>query len=672
TVLIQHEFGLFDREGTEFQKLLEAITKPVIVVFHTVLPNPDQVFRKKVIDIASSCESLIVMTNNSSKILQSDYNIDGNKINVIPHGTHLVKHLDKIKLKKKYNLENKKVLSTFGLLSSGKSIETSLNALPSIVAENSDVKFLIMGKTHPGVVKHEGEKYREMLIAKVKDLGLEENVEFINKYLSLDELLEYLQLTDVYLFTSKDPNQAVSGTFAYAMSCGCPIVSTPIPHALEVLEDAGIIFDFGNSEKLTVAVNKLLGDDDLRTNIKLNGLHKMAATSWENTAEAHALIFQKSAKNNFPLWYRIPEINISHIQRLTTDFGMVQFSKLNRPDLSSGYTLDDNARALVAISDYYAETKDEKSLPLMDIYLEFIKYCMQPEGNFVNYVNIESHYTMQNTEVNLEDSNGRAIWALGHVISLGDKLPKSLVDDAESMIRKTTGHAYTLHSTRAMAFALKGYCGWHSELFSSEAKVMIRTFANRLLQMYRHEAEEGWQWFESYMTYGNAVLSEAMLSAYVQTGNTDYMNAADTSFNFLLSHTMKDDGITAISNRSWHFKGQKPERFGEQPIDIAYTILALAKFYDVTGDIDYLDKLRTAFYWFLGKNHLGQIIYNPSTGGCYDGLEETHVNLNQGAESTESYLMARMTTEKYLLSNSTKEKEGKTFYKEEDQVALPS
>src|SRR5690606_31071438 len=129
--------------------------------------------------------------------------------------------------------QNRQILSTFGLLSSGKNIETTLDALTDVVRTKPDVLFLIIGKTHPGIVRREGEMYREMLEDKVAANGLQDNVKFINKYVPLDELLEYLQLTDIYLFTSKDPNQAVSGTFSYAMSCGCAIISTPIPHARE-------------------------------------------------------------------------------------------------------------------------------------------------------------------------------------------------------------------------------------------------------------------------------------------------------------------------------------------------------------------------------------------------------------------------------------------------------
>ena len=301
-VLIQHEFGLYEQSNSvDFLQFIYSINKPIVMVFHTVLPRPDAVFQTKVKRIAAVCASIIVMTHNSAAILNRDYGVSETKISVIPHGTHLVPHLDKAILKEKYGLVGKKVVSTFGLISSGKSIETTLDALPEIIKLNPDIMFLAIGKTHSGVVKSEGEKYRKFLESKVEALNLHNHVRFINEFLPLPDLLEYLQLTDIYLFTSKDPNQAVSGTFCYAMSCGCPIISTPIPHAKEVLtNDTGIIVDFEHPQQLANAVNLLLGDDALRQSIRINILQQMAATAWENSAIAHALLFQKVIESNEP------------------------------------------------------------------------------------------------------------------------------------------------------------------------------------------------------------------------------------------------------------------------------------------------------------------------------------------------------------------------------------
>jgi glycosyltransferase involved in cell wall biosynthesis len=647
-VLIQHEFGFFNKQEQSFLQFLCELSKPIVIVFHTVLPHPDEQLKAKIKSIAVICESIIVMTHHSANILVNDYGVLSQKISVIAHGTHLVPHLSEKFLKQKYGLEGRKVLTTFGLLSSGKSIETTIEAMPAIVKSNPEVMFLVIGKTHPEVIKTEGEKYREKLEDKVELYHLSDHVKFINSYLALPDLLEYLQLTDIYLFTTNDPNQAVSGTFAYAMSCACPIISTPIPHAKEVLtDDTGIIFDFQNSQQLADDVIRLLSDNQLRQNISSNTLQKIVSTAWENSAVAHAMLFEKLAGNKITIRYNFPEINLSHLKQMTTDIGIIQFSKINQPDQSSGYTLDDNARAMVAMGMHFKLTRDEKDLYYIQKYLSFIKRCLQPAGNFLNYLDQNEQFTDQNKATNLDDSNGRAIWALGHLLSLKDLLPEGIIVEAETMIEKALLRIETVHSTRAMAFAIKGIYFYHGYSKSPESIVLVKTLANRLVQMYKHEAVLNWEWFEGYLTYANSILPEAMLYAWLLTKEVVYKDIAMTSLHFLLSQTFNANGIEVISNKDWLLKGQEAGHFGEQPIDVAYTIMTLHKFYSVFHQEEYRKKMETAFNWFLGNNRLHQIIYNPCTGGCYDGLEETHVNLNQGAESTVSYLMARITMDKY-------------------------
>lgn len=649
-VLLQHEFGLFRKNEAELFKFLSNISRPLIIVFHTLLPNLNELLKENIKVIGKLAHSIIVMTNSAAQILKNDYGIDSKKISVIPHGTHLVPHSNKELLKEKYYMSGKKVLSTFGLISSGKSIETTLDAMPSIIKENNDVLFLIIGKTHPSVVKKEGEKYRMMLDQKIQDLQLQNHVLFVNSFLPLPQLLDFLQLTDIYLFTSNDPNQAVSGTFSYAMSSGCPIISTPIPHANEVLsEDAGIIIDFGNSEQLAKETNRLLKDSKLRKSISSNGLHKIVPTAWENSAIAHALLFEKIGDENLILNYRIPEINLDHIKKLTTDFGMIQFSIINQPDINSGYTIDDNARAMVAMCMHFELKKDKTDLEYIKIYLNFISSCLQEDGAFLNYVDEKGHFTNQNYETNLEDSNGRAIWALGYLISLESIFPTALVEKVKKTLERASNNVLKMHSTRAMAFAIKGLYYANTKEKSQKNTAIIKELADRMVQMYKHESKPNWNWFESYLTYGNSILPEAILCAYLSTGNTNYKHIAKTSFDFLLDKTFDDKSIKVISNKGWMTKDQTTKIRaigGEQPIDVAYTILALSKFAKAFNDQEYTRKMKIAFSWFLGNNHLHQIIYNPCTGGCYDGLEDTYINLNQGAESTVSYLMARLCIEK--------------------------
>jgi hypothetical protein len=432
------------------------------------------------------------------------------------------------------------------------------------------------------------------------------------------------------------------------MSCACPIISTPIPHAKEFLsENTGIIFDFNNSDQLANSVIRLLNDEQLRRNISSNALQKIVSTSWENSAVSHAMLFKEISGGKISIQYNLPKIKLDHLKQMTTFTGIIQFSKINQPDISSGYTLDDNARALITTCMYLKMTGNQESIDEIRKYLAFIKLCQQPAGNFLNYVDKDNIFTDQNKTTNLDDANGRAIWALGYVASLTNLLPREITLEAEKIIKKSLTRISMVHSTRAIAFIIKGLYYYHKSIQLSTELVILKTLADRLVQMYKHESNKEWEWFESYLTYANSILPEAMLYAWLITKDEKYKEVAVSSVNFLLSQIFNENGINVISNKSWLHKGIKPERYGEQPIDVAYTIMTLSKFYDVFNDEEYRIKMETAFNWFLGNNHLHQIIYNPCTGGCYDGLEETQVNLNQGAESTVSYLMARLTMEKY-------------------------
>ncbi|KAF0131655.1 MAG: group 1 glycosyl transferase [Bacteroidetes bacterium] len=655
-VLSQHEFGFYNEsQGADFIRFLQQLTKPVITAFHTVLPRPDALFKQQVINIVEACNSVIVMTYASKAVLEQDYGIPSEKIEVIAHGTHLVSNNSKAFLKEKYALSEHKVLSTFGLMSSGKGIETTLDALPLIIKTNPEVMFLIIGKTHPQVIKNDGEVYRQMLEKKIVELKIENHVRFVNQYLSLPVLLEYLRLTDIYLFTSIDPNQAVSGTFSYAMSCGCALISTPIPQAIELLDvNTGIIIDFHNPKQLADGVKRLLNDEPLRKNMGLNTLHKIAPTTWENSAIAHALLIEKTLDHRYSIQYSPPEIKLDHLKHMTTDVGLIQFSKINQPDIETGYTLDDNARALVTMCMHYELTHDKDDLKLIETYVYFIQFCQQKNGDFLNYVNKDKEFTLQNTESNLDDANGRAIWALGYLLSLSDLIPAEMLSRAEIIFERSLIQMETVFSPRAMAFAIKGLYYYLMSNNSPDKLNLLITLANRLVQMYKHESSFTWNWFEEYLTYANSILSEAMLNAWILTGKEIYKEIATSTFDFLLATTFNENGIEVISNNKWFVRGQIAARFGEQPIDVAYTIMTLSKFYNAFKEEGYRLKMETAFNWFLGNNRLHQIIYNPCTGGCYDGLEEHQVNLNQGAESTVSYLMARLTIEKYRLSENPK------------------
>jgi glycosyltransferase involved in cell wall biosynthesis len=655
-VHIQHEFGLFGGNyGDYLLDFLNVIKKPVTYTFHSVIPNPNNELKTFVKLLLSYSNSVFVMTNQSKEILMKDYDIDEKIITCVPHGTHIVIYETPDQAKEKFNIQDRKVLSTFGLLGEGKNIETGLQALPKIIEKEPNVLYLIIGKTHPNLIKDGVDAYRDKLEGIVEDLNLKDNVRFINQYLDTNELLDYLKATDVYLFTSKDPNQAVSGTFSYAMSCACPMVASKIPHTLEVLTcDCGILVDIGDVDQFAEQTIKLLADDNLREEMGINAFTKMRASSWENVAISHMNTYKTLMEDRSEIKFTYPPIQLRHIKKLTTDLGIIQFSKISIPDLSSGYTLDDNARALIAFCMHYKLTKDKEDLPYILIYLDFIERCQKPKGNFINYVDQENReHIEQNAEVNLEDSNARAIWALGTVVSIGDTLPEAISKKASKVLLNSLKWAETIQSPRSIGFATKGLYLYNTAVPNLYVAAIINKLNAKLLSNYEIHASSDWKWFENYMTYGNGILPESMLFAYLVTNKPIYKKVALDSLDFLMSKMFINKNFKVISNNGWLHKGEEPKEYGEQPIDVAYTIHTLNSFYDAFGTPEYKHKMKTAFNWFLGKNHLNQIMYNPVSGGGYDGLEKENVNLNQGAESTVCYLTARLLMEN-LKSSDTK------------------
>ena len=647
-VHIQHEFGLFGGSyGDYLFDFLNVINKPVVFTFHTVLFNPNEELKAVVKSLASHAICITVMTNRSAEILHEEYDIDPGMIEYIAHGTHLVKWATGEKLKEKYGFSGKILLSTFGLLSSGKSIETALYALPEMIENFPDVFYLVIGKTHPNNIQKDRDQYREYLEELVKVLGISDYVIFIDKYLDLQELLELLQATDIYLFTSKDPNQAVSGTFSYAMSCACPIIATSVPHTREILsKDLGYIINIGDSKQLANAGLKLLSNKKLRERMSLNAFQNTSADSWENIATRHIKMYYKLLKVQDEIIYDYPPIKLRHFNKLTTERGMIQFSKISVPDITSGYTLDDNARALIALCMHFESFKDTTVLKNIKIYMDFIERCQTPQGTFVNYIDENNRVHIKNDYVNLEDSNARAVWALGTVISLQDILPSEITNKALDCMLKCDSWIVGILSPRAIGFTIKGLYKYLQVRKESHISGHIENLASRLITRYDINREKEWKWFEENLTYANSILPESLLYAFLTTGNEAYKKTALESFNFLLSKMFVKENFRVISNRGWYQKDTEPNRYGEQPIDVFCIIASLDIFYKTFKNEAYKNMMKKAFNWFLGENHLSQIVYNPLTGGCRDGVEEKNVNINQGAESTVCYLMARIIMER--------------------------
>ncbi|OGX18574.1 MAG: hypothetical protein A3K83_00315 [Omnitrophica WOR_2 bacterium RBG_13_44_8b] len=650
-VNIQHEFGIFAGSlGSHIIPFLEALKKPSIVTLHSILPSPDEEMYRVVRAMAEHASGLVAMTRHSKELLISAYGISEDKISVIPHGIHAMPYTSSIRPKSFLGLKKKVNLLTFGFLSRGKGLEYVIEALPEVVKAYPDFLYVILGVTHPNVLREEGESYRNFLLQKVHDLNLAAHVNFYNEYVTLDELLQFLRAADVYIATSLNPNQAVSGTLSYALGTGRPVVSTSFAQAKElVTPEAGILVDFRNPSAYAQALITLLKDPAAREQLAKNAYFRTRNMTWENVALEYLKLFSKhsDAIAQASEHKRFPRVNLSHLFRLTDDFGIIQFAKLSFPDISSGYTLDDNARALIVACLCYGDHKQKEELLIrIEAYLGFIESVMGKDRRFCNYVRPDRKVdTVLNEKENLDDANGRAFWALS-VCAVTDSLPQRILDKARALIKKRLEQYHMFESPRSVAFHVKGFSLLLAKMRQwegSDFMQLIISHCDRLVSLYRAVSSSQWQWFENYLTYSNAVLPEALILGRTHTGNSDYLDVGKRTLEFLIGQTFVNRIYAPIGQDGWHHKTGERRYFDQQPEDVAAMTCALATAYAVLKDTKYNKLMRDAFNWFLGDNSLKQVVYDRATGGCYDGVGEGYINLNQGAESTTSYLLARLT-----------------------------
>lgn len=653
---IQHEFGIFGGEyGNYIIPFLEAVQKPVVVTFHTVLPNPDEKRKKVVQAIAKRSSALIVLAKIAAEILVKDYGIEKNKIHVVYHGIENVPFQSTEAAKKRLKLDGKIILLTYGLLGRGKGVEYMIKALPFLVKKYPNLLYLIVGETHPGVRKEEGEKYRNELINLAKKLKLENNVKFYNKYIPDQELIEYMLAADVYVGTNLDRNQISSGPLAEAIGGGKAVVSTPSFCAEELLSDGrGVLAKFKDPESFTKALDYVLSNPEIKKEMERQAYSFSRQMIWPNVAIQYLRIFNKVVKLREEITEKFPKIKLNHLMNLTDDFGIIQFSKHSTPDKNSGYTLDDNSRALIFTVQhsklYNRENASEISSKLTKTYIKFLEHSQETDGNFKNNHCNEEEITNPYSQ----DSFGRTIWALGFTINnSNDPLIK---DRAKKMFDKSFIYIDKLDSLRAKAFCINGlYYYYKSHGFPEILSKLIK-LADDLVNIYEHESSKDWQWFEPYLTYSNSTLPEALFFAYELTGNEKYYNIARKTLDFLTNLMLIDEEFCPIGQNGWYKRNGKRAFFDQQPLDVSCMILTYLIANNITKEKDYYDKAVLAFNWFLGKNHLKQMMYDETTGGCYDGLGKHSVNLNQGAESTISYLMARLFLEEFKKKQKEEEK----------------
>lgn len=639
---IQHEFGIFGGEyGSHLLSFLENIKKPVIVTFHTVLPEPNEKLRKIVQSIAKKSACIIVMNNKAIDILAKEYGVDKD-VFVIPHGIPTVPFMSSQAEKAKIGMKGRIVISSFGLISSNKGYEHVIDALPRVVKQFPNLVYLIIGQTHPVVRKREGEKYRIFLEKKVESLGLQEHVKFYNKYLTLNEITKYLKATDVYISSAINPNQIVSGTLSYALGCGRPVVSTPFLHAKEaVSQERGILCEFNSPKSFAESIMKVLSDTDLKDKMGMSAYYYTRHMTWPNVALAYMEVFNKYTSIMEKPLSALPKVKFSHLAGLTDDFGVIQFASNTEPETASGYTLDDNARAMIASCMHYQSSKADSELKRIMIYLNFIKYVQQSDGKLYNLVGYDRKINFKHWS---DDAHGRALWALGLLISTSS-IPSEIKAEARQVFEKALNSIEEYKSPRAAAFTLMGLCYMNTFVNSTTNIAKIRELAEFLSYLYSINSSDKWKWFERYITYSNSKLSEALLYAYLATDEKKYLDIAQESLEFLMATTFENGMLVPVGNDGWFHKEGRKAIFDQQPEDVSSMVQTLAFAHEITKNEFYKKKAHIAFQWFLGNNTLRQVIYDESTGGCYDGIGQSSINLNQGAESTISYLIARLTLE---------------------------
>ncbi|WP_196594143.1 glycosyltransferase [Pectinatus sottacetonis] len=612
-------------------ELVNKVKKPIITTFHTVLPNPNEKQQQILQFLCQKSQKVTTMAENSRILLQKIYNAPPEKIEKIHHGVPYFDFPDRETLKKTSHLEKKIIITTFGLLSPSKGIDYGIKAVGEAVRKHPDILYIILGQTHPVIRRKYGETYRHSLEQLVKDLHLEDNVLFVNKYLSKEEIAHWLKLSDIYMTPYLGQEQAVSGTLAYAAGYGRVIVSTPYPYAREMLSDKrGLLAQFKDSSSLAACINYLIENPEEKKNMEDNMSHLGKNMLWRCVVEHYSQLFSLVCHKDKDK----EQIFNKYIKRLTDDTGIFQHAVNAVPDPSEGYTSDDNARGLIMAGMLFAATKNPQYLELAVIYLRFLLYAQnkQNEGWFRNFMDYDHHFAEAKGS---EDCFGRCIWSLGFAVSL-ECFPDDIRLTADKMLQHSIKCYSHLNFLRACAYSLLGLTLWNNHKMSD----IILHLAEKIYTAYQNHAEKNWQWFENELTYCNAVLPHALLQAYTFSKKTAYKQAGVDSLNFLLKKTFSKGIFMPIGCKGWMKKNEPAAVFDQQPVEACATILACITAYKLTNDHIYADYAASCFNWYTGKNTLGLSLIDTDTGGCMDGLMATGLNKNEGSESLISYVVA--------------------------------
>ncbi len=638
-VCLQHEFGIYGGEAGEYiLDLIAAVDAPLVTTLHTVLDQPNDGQRRVIEAIIAASARVVVMARKGRRILIDQYGADPAKILVIPHGIPEVPLVLPQYAKEKLGFAHHRIILTFGLISPNKGIETMIEAMLVVLAMVPDALYVVMGATHPALLRADGEAYRESLRAKVTALGLDGHVVFIDRFVERPELLDHIAMCDVYVTPYLVESQMTSGTLAYSHGLGRPVVSTPYWHAAELLEDgSGLLVPFADPDRLGLAVADLLTDDEARLAMGRKAYVASRAMTWANTASRYGEAFQTVRR---PVALTLPPVDLSHLAVMCDDTGLFQHAVFAVPDRHHGYCIDDNARALLLCCTLGATAA---SRPLIDTlrprFAAFLQHGWNPDnGRFRNFLGYDRRWL---EEAGSEDSHGRTLWALGRCARYREG---GVMAPWASVLFASALHAVAgFTSPRAWAFTLLGladYCLAHPR---DHAAMHIRLDLGERLHQRLLACETGeWVWFEDRLTYDNARLCEALIITGKAVGRDDWTQAGLRALRWLIELQTAPAGyFRPVGSHGFLLVSRAaPMPFDQQPIEACATVAACLAAMSVDASRLWLAEAHKAFAWFTGANDLGLSLIDPLDGSCRDGLHPDRANENRGAESLLAYLLA--------------------------------
>ena len=647
--IVEHEFGIYGgQSGVYILPLLHRLKIPLISTLHTILETPSYTEKAILKQICSMSDKLVVMSNKAIAFLTDIYDVPAEKIMRIEHGVPDIR-FEKEASRKELKLDDKKLLLTFGFVGRNKGIETVIKALPQVIKKHPEVFYIVLGKTHPNVLRSAGEEYRSYLQVLIKNLHLGDHVLLLNEFVDENTLFKYLAACDIYITPYVNEAQITSGTLTYAMGSGCAVVSTPYWHAAELLTDnKGCLFDFKDVNALAKILENLLDKPALMTTIQKAALTYGQDIIWPKIGKryfdlAKQLISEppkppRKRETDIDLML-LPAFSLRHVRRLTDDTGIIQHAKFGIPNLKEGYCLDDNSRALLMVCMAYKQKKKSLALDLTPIYLSYIHYMQSKDGTFRNFLSFNRNFL---DEVGSEDSFGRTIWVLGYL--MGQAPNDAYYQTARLVFFDAAPNFEKVKSIRGIANTMIGIAYYmKTQPEDLDMKMILRRMADVLIDNFEKNSSEDWNWFESLLAYDNGILPLALLHAYPILENEKVKEVAFKALRFLTSHTLKDGYLSVIGNRQWFVKDKERSIYAQQPIDAMAMVLMYHQAFVVTGERRYLKKLFTSFMWFLGENDLRMNLYDFETQGCCDGFEDYGLNRNQGAESSLAYLISHLT-----------------------------